>query len=597
MNASTASRNNRILVIDDNKAICEDIRKILRSQERNPALAEAGAAVFGEDAPAPPALSFHVEAAWQGEAGLRMIEAAAAAGQPYAMAFVDVRMPPGWDGVETIARIWNRHPDLQVVICTAHTDYSWEEMVRVLGRSDSLLILKKPFDNLEVLQLANALTQKWSLHHELTCRLNDLDRLVAQRTIELQSANEQLRKEIAEQIKLENQLRQAQKMEAVGQLAAGIAHDFNNILTVVQGNASLLLAGKPPASPDCRSLQNICEASGRAAKLVGQLLMFCRKQVVELRPTHLRDTVAALAQMLPRVMTPAIKIDAHIAAGLPQINADGAMMETLLMNLAINARDAMPEGGILSIAAVPATLAQAEVSANPNAREGQFVRLSVGDTGAGIPPEILPRIFEPFFTTKPVGKGTGLGLATVYGIVQQHQGWVEVQTQVQHGTIFHVFLPALAANEPRKTAPPASPATPPAARETILVVDDEPDLRDLVTQVLEGGGYKVVSAGSGAEALEQWTRHHGNIHLLLTDIVMPDGLTGRKLADRLRSEDPRLRVVFTSGYCAGQPGTELANVEERSFLPKPYRPASLLRIVRECLDRPCAPPTTAQQAA
>jgi CheY-like chemotaxis protein len=448
MNASTASRNNRILVIDDNKAICEYIRKILRSQEGNPALAEAGAAVLGEDSPAPPALSFHVEAAGQGEAGLRMIEAAAAAGQPYAMAFVDVRMPPGWDGVETIARIWHQHPDLQVVLCPAHTDYSWEEMVRVLGRSDSLLILKKPFDNLEVLQMANALTQKWSLRHELTCRLNDLDRLVAQRTLELQSANEQLTKEIAQQIKLENQLRQAQKMEAVGQLAAGIAHDFNNILTVMQGNASLLLAGKPPASPDCRPLQNICDASGRAAKLVGQLLMFCRQPVVELRPTHLRDT-----------------------------------------------------------------------------------------------------------------------------------------------------LPALADDEPRTTAPPDSPATPPAARETILVVDDEPDLRDLVTQVLESGGYKVVSAGSGAEALEQWAKHLGNIHLLLTDIVMPDGLTGRKLADRLRGEDPRLRVVFTSGYSAGQPGTELANVEERSFLPKPYRPASLLRIVRDCLDRPCAPPTTAQQAA
>jgi CheY-like chemotaxis protein len=271
---------------------------------------------------------------------------------------------------------------------------------------------------------------------------------VAQRTLELQSANEQLTKEIAQQIKLENQLRQAQKMEAVGQLAAGIAHDFNNILTVMQGNASLLLAGKPPASPDCRPLQNICDASGRAAKLVGQLLMFCRQPVVELRPTHLRDT-----------------------------------------------------------------------------------------------------------------------------------------------------LPALADDEPRTTAPPDSPATPPAARETILVVDDEPDLRDLVTQVLESGGYKVVSAGSGAEALEQWAKHLGNIHLLLTDIVMPDGLTGRKLADRLRGEDPRLRVVFTSGYSAGQPGTELANVEERSFLPKPYRPASLLRIVRDCLDRPCAPPTTAQQAA
>jgi signal transduction histidine kinase len=525
-----------------------------------------------------------------------MIEAAAAAGQPYAMAFVDVRMPPGWDGVETIARIWDRSPALQVVVCTAYSDYSWENMIRAIGRSDSLLILKKPFDKIEVLQLANALTQKWSLNHELTNRLQDLDRLVAQRTLELQSANEQLKKEIAGQIKLAEQLRQAQKMEAVGQLAAGVAHDFNNILTVVQGNASLLLAAKLPACEDFRPLQNICAAAERAAKLVGQLLTFCRKQVVEPRPTHLGDTLGAFVEMMPRVLTPAIKVDARAAPGLPLINADPAMMVTLLMNLAVNARDAMPEGGLLTIAAAPVTLGPAEVSSNPEARAGLFVRLSVSDTGSGIPPEILPRIFEPFFTTKPIGKGTGLGLATVYGIVKQHQGWVEVQSQVLHGTAFHVFLPALAASEPRKTSPTSAPKKS-ATRETIMVVDDEPDLRDLVAQVLESGGYKVISAGSGTQALEQWAKRLGDVHLLLTDIVMPDGLTGRKLADRLRGDDPRLRVIFTSGYTAGQPGTELANVEAASFLAKPYRPATLLRMVRECLDRPCVSPNAAQQAA
>jgi signal transduction histidine kinase len=597
MNVSTHLRNNRILVIDDHQSIYEDICKILHPQERDPALLEIETDLFGVQPPAAPAWRFQVEAAAQGQEGLRMIEAASAAGRPYAMAFVDVRMPPGWDGVEAIGRIWKQWPDLQVVLCTAHSDYSWEQLILSVGRSDSLLILKKPFDKIEVLQLANALTQKWSLNHDLTSRLQDLDRLVAQRTLELQSANAQLQKDAAEQTKLEHQLRQAQKMEAVGQLAAGVAHDFNNILTVVQGNASLLLAGKAPASPDCRPLQNICSASERAAKLVGQLLMFCRKQVVELRPTQLRDILAAVAEMMPRVLTPAIKVDAHAAPGLPLISADGAMMETLLMNLAVNARDAMPAGGRLSIAAAPVTLGPAEVPSNGDARAGQFVRLSVSDTGSGIAPEVLPRIFEPFFTTKPVGQGAGLGLAAVYNIVKQHHGWVEVQTQVQHGTDFHIFLPALAASEPRKTPPPAPPAKAPAARETILVVDDEPDLRELVGQVLESGGYKVLSAGSGAEALDKWAKRPGEVHLLLTDMVMPDGFTGRKLADRLQSDDPRLRVIFTSGYTAGQPGTELANVEPRNFLAKPYRPATLLRLVRECLDRPCAAPSAARQAA
>jgi CheY-like chemotaxis protein len=327
------------------------------------------------------------------------------------------------------------------------------------------------------------------------------------------------------------------------------------------------------------------------------LLTFCRKQVVELRPIQLRDTFADFTEMLPHVLTSVIKVDAQAPPGLPLVNADGAMMETLLMNLAVNARDAMPEGGILRITAAPVTIGPVEVSAQAEAREGEFVRLSVIDTGSGIPPEILPRIFEPFFTTKPVGKGTGLGLATVYGIVKQHQGWVEVQSQVNHGTAFHVFLPALTAVEPRQTAPPAAPTTPATGRKTILVVDDEPDLRDLVAQVLESGGYQVLAAGSGQEALEQWAKRPGDVHLLLTDMVMPDGLTGRMLADRLRSEDPRLRVLYTSGYAAGMPGTELANMEEQNFLPKPYQPATLLQAVRECLDQPCPSANAAQKAA
>jgi two-component system, NtrC family, sensor kinase len=597
MNDPNPLRNNRILVIDDNASIHGDICKILRGHELDWQLEKMGAEVFGSQPPPEPEADFHIDGALQGEEGLGMIEAAAAAGNPYAMAFIDVRMPPGWDGVETIARIWKRFPDLQVVICTAYSDFSWEEMIHKIGRSDSLLILKKPFDNIEVLQLANALTQKWGLNHQVTCRLHDLDLMVTQRTIELQSANEQLKKDSDEQRKLERQLRQAQKMEAVGQLAAGVAHDFNNILTVVQGNASLLLAGKPPGSPDCRPLQNICTAADRAANLVSQLLTFCRQHAAELRPTNLRDIVATVAGMLPRVLTPALKIDAHTPPGLPLVSADGGMMETLLVNLAVNARDAMPEGGNLNITAQPVTLSPADVSSNPEARAGEFVRLSVSDTGSGIPPEILPRIFEPFFTTKPVGKGVGLGLATVYGIVQQHQGWVEVQSQVQHGTTFHIFLPALAMSEQRQTPPPAEQAKPASVRETILVVDDEPDLRDLVTEVLISGGYQVVSASSGAEALEQWAKCRGTIHLLLTDMVMPDGLTGRMLADRLQGEDPQLRVIYTSGYSQGAPGTDLAHVEEQHFLPKPYRPATLLQMVRECLDHPCSSPNKAQKAA
>ncbi|HEV7926832.1 MAG TPA: response regulator, partial [Verrucomicrobiae bacterium] len=310
MNAPNHLRNNRILVIDDNPCIHEDIRKILRCHKGDTALEAAAARMFDEQPRPTPLEGFQVDAALQGEAGLRMVEAAANAGHPYAMAFVDVRMPPGWDGVETIVHLWRKCPDLQVVICTAYSDHCWEEMIQKVGRSDNLLILKKPFDSIEVLQLANALTQKWSLNHQVTCRLENLDRLVTERTTELQSANEQLKKEVAEEVRLEGQLRQAQKMEAVGQLAAGVAHDFNNILTVVQGNASLLLAGKSADSTDCQPLQKISAAAQRAATLVGQLMTFCRKQVVELRPIDLRECFADFAEMLTPVLSANIKLDA-----------------------------------------------------------------------------------------------------------------------------------------------------------------------------------------------------------------------------------------------------------------------------------------------
>jgi signal transduction histidine kinase/ActR/RegA family two-component response regulator len=415
-----------------------------------------------------------------------------------------------------------------------------------------------------------------------------LDELVAQRTAELQAANDQLKNEIAERMKAQDALQQAQKMEAVGQLAAGIAHDFNNILAVVQGNASLLLAGKSPGDPEIKPLESICAATDRACKLVRQLLTLSRKQLPDLHPMNVRDTLAAVSEMLPGVLTPMIDLEVSESAGLPDMCADARMLENLLMNLVANARDAMPGGGRLRVSADAVEIDADAARANPEMRQGRFVRLSVADTGCGIPPEFLPRIFEPFFTTKPAGKGTGLGLATVYGIARQHHGWVEVQSKVNEGATFHVFLPALASARPAQKPATPKPGGSTAGGETILVVEDEPDLRELVSQVLESCGYKVVSAGSGAEALEAWAKSRMDIRLLLTDMVLPDGLSGRNLADRLTSENRRLRVIYSSGYSAGMPGTELADVQERQFLAKPYRPATLLEVVRRCLDEPPA---------
>ena len=707
MNISAPMRNSRILVIDDNPSIHDVIRTILHRACPDSAPLNGRRIVF------------QVETALQGQEGLRRVKAAVEARQPFAMAFIDVRMPPGWDGVETTLQIWKQQPDLQVVICTGYSDGSWEQRLRQIGRPENLFVLKKPFDAIEVLQLADALTLKWSLAQAANARFNNLDSLITQRTQELQSATEKLAREIterrlsegalnrseerftkafnaspvplailavqdtrfldvnkgfptitgysaeeligqtpaqlnlwddpeweksmldkvvkeisisslrgrirgksgrvaealftvemierhgspallmiaqdlSEQLHLQNQLQQARKMEAVGQLAAGVAHDFNNILLVVQGNASLLLAAKSPESEEAKPLRNVCAAAERASRLVRQLLTFSRQQALELRPLNICETLGTVSDMLPRILTESINLTIKAPPSLPNVRADTTMMETLLMNLATNARDAMADGGHLTITAETVQLTADDVGTNPDASPGDYVRLTVRDTGVGIPPEVLPRIFDPFFTTKPVGKGTGLGLATVFAIAKQHHGWVDVQTKVGEGTSFLIFLPIIATCHPQPDAeaPLAKPVK--GGRETILVVEDEPDLRDLVAQVLKSRDYRVITAASGAKALETWSQRDGAIDLLLTDMVMPDGLTGRKLAERLTQEDPRLRVIFTSGYTAGMPGADLDDVAEGHFLPKPYRPATLLQVVRDCLDSPV--PQCASQA-
>jgi two-component system cell cycle sensor histidine kinase/response regulator CckA len=478
------------------------------------------------------------------------------------------------------------------------TGYTREELIGQTARH--LQIWEEPEEERAMLEM---LGLEMSVR-ELPCRFRAkstavLEVLLSVELIELdgQPFLLAIAQDITERINLENQLRQAQKLEAVGQLAAGVAHDFNNILAVVQGNASLVLSGIDPDSPDFKPLQNICVAAQQAAKLVSQLLTFCREQAVELRPTSIGDVLLAANEKLSQTLTPGIKMDIQTNSSLPRVDADTAMMENLLTNLVLNARDAMPEGGQLSILAETVTFRPADLTANPQARAGEFVRLSVRDTGVGIPPEILTRIFEPFFTTKPIGQGAGLGLATAYGIVKQHHGWFQVETQVNQGSTFHVFLPARAEEQAAQTSPLPKQAGGKPARETILVVDDEPDLRELIAQVLESDGYRVISACSGREALDLWAARRGDIHLLLTDMVMPDGVTGSKLADLLQSEDPRLRVIFTSGYTAGQHGTELANVKTRNFLPKPYRPNTLLSVVRECLDGAGPGAHSAQEAA
>ena len=681
MKSTDLKPNRRILIIDDNLSIHADFRNILCPDNSDEAAVhKLEAALFHEDHP--DEISFELDSAYQGQEGLGMVKRALAENRPYALAFVDVRMPPGWDGIETIARIWEVDPELQVVVCTAYADYSWEEMRAKVGQPDSLLVLKKPFDNIEVQQLAHSLTKKWLLSFQARLQIAELaqanesltmseerfskafhesplpsgiqsfpdqhfvdvnqslaqvtghkreemigrtpaelflwekpevadqwyEGLVRQHLVRNQEAKirnqagallevlvslspialgEQphvllLAQDISQRALLERQLRQAQKMEAIGQLAAGVAHDFNNILTVIQGHAGLAQQTLDSNSPQKKSLEQITRAAARAATLIRQLLMFSRKQVMQFRHLDLNDTLRNAIKMLERLVGEHVQIVFRPQSPIPAIHADSSMVEQIAMNLAVNARDAMPNGGRVSINTSLETIHRAPTPMDPERRDGEYVCLTFRDNGLGMDTEVLSRIFEPFFTTKPVGKGTGLGLSTVFGIVRQHQGWLEVESKANQGTTFRVYFPA-SQQAAEKTELVVDTALR-TGRETILVAEDEDVLREMVVEVLKIQGYTVLAAASGCHALEVWEQANRPIDLLLTDMVMPGGIMGSDLAERLSSQSPRLKVIYTSGYSPGMAGKDASLLEGRNFLPKPYSIGKLAQCVRECLD-------------
>jgi nitrogen-specific signal transduction histidine kinase/FixJ family two-component response regulator len=389
--------------------------------------------------------------------------------------------------------------------------------------------------------------------------------------------------DITEQRALEDELRQSQKMESVGLLAGGIAHDFNNLLTIIRCHVELLIANEKFSEAAAAPLNRILAASDRASNLTRQLLAFSRKQVMHMADQDLNELTAALTKLLARTLGEHIQFQTRCGSDLPAVHADRGMIEQVIMNLAVNARDAMPKGGRLAVTTAVQEFNESEQQSHPESRPGRFVCLSISDTGSGIAPEHLARIFEPFFTTKELGKGTGLGLATVYGIVKQHDGWIEVDSLLGQGTTFKVYLPALS----HQAAAPAAPVVTPPARggnETILVVEDEPALRSLVRTVLQRQGYRVFTASSGVEALQNWSQRLDQIDLLLTDLVMPDGLTGWELAKQLQGEKPDLKAIYMSGYSSEINGHDSVMAKDVHFLPKPFGPRVLTDAVRGCLD-------------
>ncbi len=398
-----------------------------------------------------------------------------------------------------------------------------------------------------------------------------------------------IKKDITEALKLENQYRQAQKMQAIGQLTGGIAHDFNNTLTAINGYAELLRLELPPDQIKLRNMvDRIWQAGNQASALIRQLMIFSRKQIVEPQLVDLNEVVEHTHKLLDRLIEAAIEIEIRLAKDLWPIKADPSQMEQVILNLAVNARDAMPEGGRLTIKTNNVVIDQTYSASHLGVEPGEFILLSVTDTGIGMSKEIQSQIFEPFFTTKPESQGTGLGLATVFGIVEQSGGHISVYSETGFGTTFKIYLPR------SSEATGSTPSRPevallPRGAETILLVEDESDVRDLATRILQRQGYYVLTATHGQEALATAKKNQGPIHLLMTDAVMPK-MGGVALIDQFKVLYPTTKILLTSGYTTMDMKIQDHLANEIAFLAKPFSASDLIHKVREVLEH--TPPLT-----
>ncbi len=483
---NTSCRNHRILLIDDNPSIHGDFKKIFAGED-DQELHSSRADLFGDTVHVPSLDEFVIESAFQGEEGLKCVEAGCAEGHPYAMAFVDMRMPPGWDGVETIAKIWAVDPDLQVVICTAYSDYTLEDMIAKLGRTDRFVLLKKPFDNSEVRQLANALTEKWALLQQTRAHVDELERRISERTRALESANATLQAEIAERNRMEVQLRHAQKMESIGQLAAGIAHEINtptqyigdntrffrdacgDLFKVIDQQGKLLTAacaGAPAAELTAaleaagmaeeveyltaeipRALAQSLDGVDRVNRIVRAMKEFSHPGTGQKSPTQLDRAIETTVTVCHNEWKYLAELVTDFDPALPPVPVLAGEFNQIILNLVVNAAHAIADvvgdgskgKGTLTIS---------------TRRDGDWAEIRIRDTGTGIPEGVRTKVFDPFFTTKGVGKGTGQGLAIAHNVVvEKHGGTIHFETETGMGTTFILRLPLVAAAGKERKAP------------------------------------------------------------------------------------------------------------------------------------------------
>lgn len=688
--------NRRILIVDDNEAIHGDFRKILCNEVRGDHFSEEFAAVFGRPLSEKKVAQYEMEFALQGERAVQLVQEARDAGARYAVAFIDVRMPPGMDGLETSVKLWELDPDLQIVICTAYSDYSWDEMMEKITNPAQLLILKKPFDAIEVQQIAKALTDKWSLIQEARRTTHELERMVSVRTFELQAANAMLQREITERKQHEAQIQeqatlldqardailvrdldgrvifwsegaqrlygwtreeavgrtaqglfyddltdydratqstvaeggwtgeleqktkagalvtveghwtlvrdeqgrpksilainsdvteknrmeahllQTQRMECVGTLAGGIAHNLNNVLCPIVMATEYLKLKFGDAESD--TLTAIQDNAARASELVRQVLSFARGYEgnhVQVQPKYILNDIRKIAEeIFPKNITLKFTVEPN----LWNVCCDPAQIHQALLNLCINARDAMPQGGRLEIHASNLQLDQS--AGLGGGVSGPYVVLQVADSGPGIPADTLGKIFDPFFTTREIGKGAGLGLSTALSIVKSHQGFISSHSEVGQGSSFKIHLPA--AVDAVQLTKSACPSLPRGNGELILVIDDEAPIRQITQRVLVTFGYDVMVASDGVEGVALYARHHGKIAAVITDMMMPV-MDGAATIEAITRINPQAKVIAASGIAATRESPRMAELGVKHFLAKPCAVEALLGVLADCL--------------
>jgi two-component system cell cycle sensor histidine kinase/response regulator CckA len=691
MEQAAVERNLRILVIDDNPAVHEDFRKILcPPSSKGVEMRATEKALFGEVDDAPSSPEFCVDSALQGEDGLARAVEAQRKGQPYAVAFIDVRMPPGWDGIETTVRIWEKCPDLEVVICTAYSDYSLDQMLTRVRNKEQLVILKKPFETIEVLQLANALTGKWRLRQEAHMKLELLEKMVCERTADLSNANSRLGEQarlldlardaiivwdlegrarywnksaellygwtaaevvgmkvterycrgpkalekelrawqsvasgewngelrhvsksgrdilvqsrwtlvrdaqgnpqavlvintdITERKELEMQFWRAQRMDSIGTLAGGIAHDLNNILAPIL-MVGPLLRGQIDDPSMIELIESMERGAERGADIVKQILTFSRGGGGKKAPLRTSRLLKQVAAFIKETFPKSIRVQLNAPRDLWMIEGNSAELHQVLMNLCVNSREAMPDGGTLTIEAQNATLDPPAAAEIPNAHPGRYVVLRVTDTGAGIATEHMNRIFDPFFTTKEVGKGPGLGLSTVLGIVTASGGCIQARSTRGKGTEFTLYLPALAGSA---AASPATPFPEPSkgSGELIMVVEEDSAIGAILETILITAGYRVLLTDDGTEALELYQRYRAEIKAVLADATL-EAVNGKSVVQALHKFDPLMKLIPTSDFSADQLPPLPQSLEGR-LLRKPCQANQVLDLVRSVLANP-----------